>query len=210
MNETQTIRNADCLLTVTLTYSAPGQLGLRYHVQNHGPLALYLCTQLAEPAAPGSPDSPPQFDPNLVHIQVEPEGVCLDKALMDLSFREGIRVLDIPYLTQLLPGHSYEQALNLGLPLLPYRVRGSRPGQAPPTPLPLRFSLGYFKDGSGITTCEPTDSLPAGTYQVAPSHSREQHVLTVGSFQEPVPVANATPATGPAPAVSPESWTPWG
>jgi hypothetical protein len=208
MNETLVIRNADCLLTVTATYLA-NQLDLHYHVQNHGLLALYLCTHLYE-LTPGNPNSSPHLNPNLVHIQVEPEGVLVDKALMDLSFRDGIRVLDIPYLTQVLPSHSYEQALSLALPLLPYRVRGSRPGQAPPAPLPLRFSLGYFQGEPGITACEPADGLPAGTYQVAPSHSREQQVLTVGPFQEPVLVTNATPSTASAPAASPGKWTPWG
>jgi hypothetical protein len=208
MTETLAIRNADCLLTVTATYQA-GQLDLRYHVQNSGELALYLCTHLYELAA-GSPGSSPQLDSNLVHIQVDTEGVLLDKALLDLSFRDGVRALDIPYLTQVLPGHSYEQAFSLPLPLLPYRVRGSRPGQAPPVALPLRFSLGYFKGEAGITACEPSEGLPAGTYQVAPSHSREQQVLLIGPFQEPVPVANATASPVPTPTASPAQWTPWG
>jgi hypothetical protein len=64
MTETLAIRNADCLLTVTATYQA-GQLDLRYHVQNSGELALYLCTHLYELAA-GSPGSSPQLDSNLV------------------------------------------------------------------------------------------------------------------------------------------------
>jgi hypothetical protein len=206
MTETLATRNADCLLTVTATYLPTGQLDLRYHVQNHGELALYVCSHLYELPAANAPDATPQLAPNLVHIQVEPAGVHLDKALMDLSFRDGIRVLDIPYLTQVLPGHSYEQALSLVLPLLPYRVHGNRPGQAPPVLLPLRFSLGYFKGDDGITTYE----LAAGTYQIAPSHSKEQQVLTVGPFQEPAPVANATPSTAPATAASPAQWTPWG
>ena len=209
MNETLSVRNADCLLLVTATYPAPGRLSLRYHMHNHGPLALYLSTQLAPPTASNGA-APPPPDPNQVHIQVEPAGVHLDKALMDLSFREDLRVLDIPYLTQVLPGHSFEQTLSLALPLHPYRVHGSRAGQASPVALPLRFSLGYFKGEAGITTCEPADGLPAGTYQVAPSHSRTQQVLTAGPFQEPVPVANATPSAELAPDASPESWTPWG
>lgn len=210
MNETLSVRNADCLLTVTATQQAPGQLALHYQVQNHSLLALYLCAQLSELEPTGSSDARSRLAPNLVHVQVEPEGVHLDKALMDLSFREDIRVLDIPYLTQVLPGHSYEQALSLALPLHPYRVHGSRPGQTPPVSRPLRFSLGYFKGEAGITAVEPSDGLPTGTYQAAPSRSNEQQLLTVGPFQEPVLVANATPSTAPAPAASPESWTPWG
>ena len=209
MNETLATRNADCLLTVTVTYQALGQLDLHYHVQNHGALPLYLCTQLSEPAASNA-DIPPPPAPNRVHIQVEPEGVHLDKALMDLSFREDLRVLDIPYLTQVLPGYSYEQTLHLPLPLHPYRVRGSRPGQAPAVPLPLRFSLGYFQGEPGITPSEPAAGWPTGTFQVAPSHSHEQQVLTVGPFEEPVLVADAVPSTTPAPVASPEHWTPWG
>jgi len=127
MNETLSVRNADCLLLVTATYPALGRLSLRYHVHNHGPLALYLGTQLAAPAAGNGAATPPP-DPNQVHIQVEPAGVHLDKALMDLSFCEDLRVLDIPYLTQVLPGHSYEQTLSLALPLYPYRVQAA--GQA--------------------------------------------------------------------------------
>lgn len=210
MTETLATRTADCLLTVTATHQAPDQLALQYHVHNHGSETLYLCTQLYEPAAAGNPNSAPRLAPNLVHIQVEATGVHLDKALMDLSFRDGIRVLDIPFLTQVLPGHSYEQALSLPLPLRPYRVRGSRPGQAPPVPLPLQFSLGYFKSNSGITACEPADGFPPDTYQVAPSHSYEQQVLTVGPFQAPVSVIDAVPDTAPTPAASPGKWTPWG
>jgi hypothetical protein len=210
MIETLATRNADCLLMVTATHQPKGQLDLRYHVQNHGELALYLYSQLYELAPADSADASPRPDPNLAHIQVDTEGIKVDKALMDLSFRDGIRVLDIPYLTQVLPGHSHEQTLSLALPLHPYRVHGSRPGQAPPVPLPLHFSLGYFKGESGITICEPLAGLPADTYQVAPSHSNEQQVLTAGPFQESVPVANAIHSTEPAPAASPESWTPWG
>jgi hypothetical protein len=108
---------------------------------------------------------------------------------MDLSFRDGIQVLDIPYLTQLLPAHSYEQTLSLALPLLPYRVHGNRPGQTPPLPLPLWFSLGYFKSKAGVTTYK----LDTDTYQIVTSHSQEQQVLTVGPFQELVLVANDYP-----------------
>ena len=206
MTETLATRNADCLLTVTATHLPTGQLGLRYQVQNQSEQALYLCNQLYELPAGGSPSPFPQLDPNLVHTQVDPAGVQLDKAVMDLSFRDDVRVLDVPYLTQLLPGHSYEQTLHLVLPLLPYRVHGSRPSQAPPASLPLRFSLGYFKGEAGITTAE----LAAAIYLVATSHSQAQQVLTVGPFQESVPVANATPSLVPAPAPSPAQWTPWG
>jgi hypothetical protein len=209
MTETLAIRNADCLLTVTATQQAPGQLDLRYQVHNHGQLTLYLCNQLYE-LTTSSSNAIPQLAPNLVHIQVEPAGVRLDKALMDLSFREGIRVLDIPYLTQLLPGHSYEQALHLALPLRPYRVHGNRPSQAPPALLPLQFSLGYFKGEQGITACEVVDGLPTDTYQVAPSSSKEQQLLTVGPFKEVVPVADTLLNTTPAQATGAEQWTPWG
>ncbi|TVT40054.1 hypothetical protein FNT36_11145 [Hymenobacter setariae] len=209
MTETLAIRNADCLLTVTATQQAPGQLDLRYQVHNHGQLPLYLCNQLYELPA-SNPDSIPQLLPDLVHIQVEPEGVHLDKALMDLSFREGIRVLDIPYLTQVLPDHSYEQALRLALPLRPYRVHGNQPSQAPPALLPLRFSLGYFKGQQGITAYEVADGPPTDTYQVAPSRNKEQQLLTVGPFKEVVPVADTLLNTTPAQAASAEQWTPWG
>jgi hypothetical protein len=210
MNEILTSRNADCLLTVTASYYVPDRLDLHYQVQNHSSLALYLCNQLCPLEATSSAELPPQPDPNVVHIQVEQQGVRLDKALMDLSFRDDVRVLDIPYLTQVLPGHSYEQALSLALPLHPYRVRGSRPGQTPPVPLPLQFSLGYFRGEAGITPSEQSVGSLVGTYQVAPSRSTEQQILTVGPFQEPVPVANATPSTVPVLAASPEHWTPWG
>jgi hypothetical protein len=209
MTETLAIRNADCLLTVTATQQAPGQLDLRYQVHNHGQLTLYLCNQLYELMASSS-NAIPQLAPNLVHIQVEPAGVHLDKALMDLSFREGVRVLDIPYLTQLLPGHSYEQALHLALPLRPYRVHGNRPSQSPPAPLPLLFSLGYFKGEQGITTYAAIDGLPTDTYQVSPSRSKEQQLLTVGPFKEVVPVADTLLSTTPAQAASAGQWTPWG
>jgi hypothetical protein len=205
MNETLTARNADCLLTVTATYQEGGALSLRYEVQNLGPLALYVCHQLSEPAAADAAGPPPPPHPNLVHRQVEPAGVYLDKALMDLSFRDGIRVLDIPYLTQVLPGQSYAQALSLAVPLLPYRAHGGRPGQALPVRLPLWFSLGYFKGEQGITA----GPQPA-TYQLDPAVSAAQQVLTAGPFQTPVPVANATRSTAPPPVASPESWTPWG
>jgi hypothetical protein len=206
MTETLATRNADCLLTVTVNHQPTGQLDLHYQVQNHGESALYLCSQFYELPATDEADASPQLTPNRVHIQVEAAGVHVDKAVMDLSFHDGIRVMDIPYLTQVLPGRSYEQALSLELPLLPYRVHGGRPGQAPPVALPLRFSLGYFKGEAGITASE----VVAGIYQAALSHNREQQVLTVGPFQELMPVANAT--TGPAPtlATSAAEWTPWG
>ncbi|HET9502280.1 MAG TPA: hypothetical protein VFO93_01980 [Hymenobacter sp.] len=206
MNETLTTRNADCQLTVTATYQEGGALGLHYEVQNLGPLTLYVCHQLSEPAAADAAGPPPPINHNLVHVQVEPAGVHLDKALMDLSFRDGIRVLDIPFLTQVLPGQSHAQALSLAVPLLPYRALGGRPEQAPPVRLPVLFSLGYFKGGDGITASE----VAANIYQIATSHSQEQQVLTVGPFQELVPVANATPSRAPAPASSPAQWTPWG
>lgn len=128
MNETLSVRNADCLLLVTATSPAPGRLSLRYHVHNHGPLALYLGTQLAAPAA-GNGAAPPPPDPNQVHIQVEPAGVHLDKALMDLSFREDLRVLDIPYLTQVLPGHSFEQHSAWPCPCTPTACTAAGPAR---------------------------------------------------------------------------------
>lgn len=206
MTETLATRNADCLLTVTATHLPMGQLALRCHLHNHGELALYVCSHLYELAPTEGADSSPRPDPNLVHIQVEPAGVRLDKSLMDFSFHDGIRVLDIPYLTQVLPGHAHEQTLSLPLPLHPYRVHGGHPGQAPLVSLPLWFSLGYFKGNNGITASELVTTL----YQITTSHSQQQQVLTVGPFQEPVPVANATPSLAPAPAASPAQWTPWG
>jgi hypothetical protein len=67
-NPTPATRNADCLLTVTVTHLPMGQLALHCHLQNHGELALYVCSHLYELAPADGSDTSPQLDPNLVHI----------------------------------------------------------------------------------------------------------------------------------------------
>lgn len=212
MPETLFSENADCRLTLTATTDADDVLHLHCHVANTSGAVLYLCNRLYNLPRPYPATGEPLFElsPDLVHVQVDAQGVLIDKAIMDLSFHKGIQGLDIPFLTRLPPGQEHTDIIRLALPLLPYRVLGLSPGEAAPTPLPLRFSLGYFVETKQLAehiTEALTTQGPALRIELFLSSS--QQTITAGPFSQPVPVANAVGNPSPPPA-SPQDWTPWG
>ena len=155
MSETLSSENAHCRLTLTATTEAAGALLLHCHVTNNSATVLYLCDQLSQLSqlsqpAPATGEPVHELLPDLVHTQVDTLGIHLDKAIMDLSFHDGIQGLDIPFLTRLEPGQEHAQLIRLALPLSPYRVLGLPPGEAAPTLLPLRFTVGYFVDSADV------------------------------------------------------------
>lgn len=211
MNETLVAHNADCTLTVTAAYQAGPALHLRYEVLNNSALSLYVC----QPYAAVGPDSAAapgvQLPPNRVHIEVDPLGVQLTQAIVNVSFRDDVRVLDIPYLSELRPGQTLMQVVEVAVPLRPYRTHGQRPAPTPASALPLRFVLGYLRGTPELLAAlAPAPAGSPGTYEVAPAQSRQQALLAVGPFLEAVLVADATPSTAPLPPVAPAQWTPWG
>jgi hypothetical protein len=212
MSETLSSENAHCRLTLTVTTDAADQLRLHCLVANCSATALYLCNQLYQLSKPAPTTGEPGYEllPDLVHIQVDAQGVHLDKAILDLSFHQGIKGLDIPFLTRLEPGKEHAQTMHLPLPLLPYKVLGLPPGEAAPVPLPLRFSLGYFVESTEVMehiTVVATEQGPALCMESF--MHRAQQTITVGPFQELFPVAN-TEATATPQTTSATAWTPWG
>ena len=212
MTETLVAESAACRLILTATSDNANVLHLHCQVVNTGTAVIYLCDQLSNLPRPYPTIGEPVFElaPDLVHIQVDTQGVHLDKAVMDLSFHKGIQGLDIPFLTRLPPGQQHEHAIQLRLPLMPYRVQGLSPGEAPPTLLPMRFSLGYFVGSAQIEehlTEVVTSQGPA--LSIALFLSNQQQIIAVGPFHQPVPVANAVRNASPQPA-SAKDWTPWG
>lgn len=212
MNETLFSENADCRLTLTATTDASDGLQLHCHVVNTSGETLYLCNQLYNLPRPYPATGEPLFEvsPDLVHVQVDAQGVLVDKAIMDLSFHKGIAGLDIPFLTRLPAGQEHTHTIRVALPLMPYRVLGLAPGEAVPAPLPMRFSLGYFVETKQLAehiTEAITTQGPA--LRIELFLSNQQQTITVGPFQQPVAVANAVGNPSPPPA-SPQDWTPWG
>jgi hypothetical protein len=211
MPETLFSENAHCRLT--LTADASDEL-LRLHcrVANGGATVLYLCDRLYQLSQPAPANGEPGYElsPNLVHVQVDAQGVHLDKAVLDLSFRQGIKALDIPFLTRLVPGQEHAYTIQLALPLLPYKVLDMPPGEAAPIPLPLRFSLGYFVGSPEVEQRITEVATAQGPALCIESFMyRAQQTITVGPLQQPFSVANAVGTATPQ-ASSAAAWTPWG
>jgi hypothetical protein len=210
MPETLTYQNAACEATVTVAHPAADVLHVAYRVLNRGAEPLYLCNQLLQGEAPASGQLPAPVSSQAAHVQVDATGAQVLQAIVDVSVREGIRVLDIPYLTLLPPGQHYEQTLVLPLPLVPAKVHGARPAPAAAAPLPLRLTLGYFVGSPAFAAQAQEVATSLGTaYRVDDFLSNTQQLLTVGPFQAAVPVANTTAGPDLRP-VSAEEWTPWG
>jgi hypothetical protein len=212
MPETLTTADAHCRLVLTAATDGANGLHLHGYIVNTGEAVLYLCDNFYQVPRPYPSTGEPVFDilPDLVHVQVDAIGVHLDKAIMDLSFHKGIQGLDIPFLTRLPPGQAHAYTFRLELPLVPYRVRGLPPGQAAAVPLPLRFSLGYFVGSPEVEehiTEAATTQGPA--LRIALFLNNQQQIITVGPFQQLVPVANAVGNASPQ-TVSAAAWTPWG
>jgi hypothetical protein len=213
MLETLFSENAYCRLVLTATTDPSDEfMRLHYRVTNSSASVLYLCDQLYQLSqlapTPGEPGY--ELVPDRVYIQVDTQGVHLDKAIMDLSFHQGIRGLDIPFLTRLAPSQEHGHTVQLALPLLPYKVLGLPPGPAAPIPLPLRFSLGYFVGSSEVEkhiTEAPTAQGPALCIELF--MHRAQQSITIGPFQQPFPVANAVADAAPHTSSS-AAWAPWG
>jgi hypothetical protein len=208
MPETLTYQNAACEATVTVAQPAADALHITYRLLNRGPELLYLCNQL--PQGPAGDPGPAAVSAQAAQVQVDAAGVQVLQAIVDVSFREGIRVLDIPYLTPLPPGQPYAQTIVLPLPLLPAKVRGARPGQSPAELLPLRVTLGYFVGSPALAPHLRAVATSLGpAYQLADFMANTQQLLTVGPFAAAVPVANTSADPAPHPP-RPEEWTPWG
>jgi hypothetical protein len=211
MSETLSSETAHCSLTLTASTDASDTLKLHYRVVNGSTAVLYLCDQLYQLAELSLDTDEPVHElvPNLVHVQVDSQGVHLDKAIMDLSFHQSIMGLDIPFLTRLEPGHEHVHTVELSLPLLPYKVLGLPPGKAAPTLLPLRFSLGYFVASAEVAEHLSTTVTAQGpALCIASFMHRAQQIITVGPFQALFPVANAEVSTAPQNTAG--AWTPWG
>lgn len=73
--------NADCTLTVALTFSEPGLLQLYYHVQNHNALALYLLNQLWKGF---DQQNRVEVPPNGANIEVRPDRVTVSQAIAEI------------------------------------------------------------------------------------------------------------------------------
>ena len=204
--------NAACEATVTVALPADDVLHVAYRVVNRGSEPLYLCNQLLQGQAPdtATDQEAVRVSSQTAHAQVDAAGVQVLQAIVNVSFREDIRALDIPYLTLLPPGQHYEQTIVLPLPLVPAKVHGARPAQAPAILLPLWVTLGYFVSFPAFATHAQAVGTSLGmAYQVEAFLSNTQQLLTIGPFQAPIPVANTT--TGPnLRPTSPEDWTPWG
>ncbi|RZK22565.1 MAG: hypothetical protein EOO56_08135 [Hymenobacter sp.] len=211
MNETLAAHNADCTLTVTATHQPGTPLHLRYEVVNHSTLPLYLCDQLYEVAHPAeASELMVQLHPSRVHTEVDALGVHLTKAIVNVSLRDDVRALDLPYLSELQPGMSLAQVFEVAVPLRPFRTYGQRPGPAPASALPLWFALGCFRGTPELMAAlTPVPNAQPGTYEVAAWQSRQQVLLVVGPFLEAVPVADAVPSTAPPLPAAPAQWTPW-
>jgi hypothetical protein len=208
MPETLTYQNAACEATLTVAHPAADVLHIVYRIRNRGAEPLYLCNQLLQD--PTSGHEAVQVSSQAAHVQVDDTGVQVLQAVVDVSVREGIRVLDIPYLTLLPPGQHYEQTLVLPLPLVPAKVHGARPAQSPAALLPLRVTLGYFVGSPAFAAHAQAVATSLGTaYRIEDFLSNTQQLLTVGPFQAAVSVANTTAGPDLRP-VSAEEWTPWG
>jgi hypothetical protein len=206
--ETLSAENADCTLTVTLVFTGPAALQLRYQVQSHSPHALYLLNQLWQDIDPQNQVLVP---PNRVNIEVQPDRVNVRQAIPEVPYGLLVEVLYMPFMVRVAPGAAYTRTVDLPVPLLPYTAYESEAPTGPLLTRALHVGLGYIV---GLPHVEQALRQAVATtgdvlFASPPFPAKYQSIIEAGPFQELVPVVSQLNPYPPKPA-STDKWTPWG
>lgn len=206
--QTLSAENADCALTVTLTFPTPTTVQLHYHVQNRSALALYLLNQLWQTI---SNQNQAVVPPNRANIEVLPDQVKISQEVPKIPYGMLLEVPYMPLMVRVAPGADYAHTLTLSLPLLPYTRYESTPAPGPlltrPPHVELGYILGYPHVESALRQLQTTTGEPV--FAIPHFPASYQSTIEVGPFQEALAVVSLLNPTPTKPA-SKGGWTPWG
>ena len=209
-SETLQAENADCSLTVTLEFAADA-LHVQYNVRNRGILPIYLLNRLWNNIRRDSTTNVQVFEtlPDLATIQVDPTEVVISKTVVDVPYLMLVEVRQIPCMTRVDPGDSYEETIHLSLPLMPYTVYERAGSLGSAVLRNLRFELGYIQSSPLVERIvEPVVTPTGNAFYIEAFPARDQSIICVGPFKEAVPVTKQVDAR-PAKPVSTGEWNPW-
>ena len=199
--------NADCTLTVALTFSEPGLLQLCYHVQNHNALALYLLNQLWKGF---DQQNRVEVPPNGANIEVRPDRVTVSQAIAEIPYGMLAETPYMPFMVRIAPGATYTNTIDLPVPLLPYTAYESDSSFGPVVTRALHVALGYIVGLPHVEQALRQLTTTTGETIFSAPHfpAKYQSIIEVGPFQELLPVASQLNPYPPRPA-NPGKWTPW-
>lgn len=210
-SETLRAENADCSLAVTLEFAVDA-LHLRYQARNRGTLPVYLLNRLWNTIRRDSGTDAQVFEtlPDLATVQVDSTEVVVSKSVVDVPYLMLVEVRQIPCMTRVAPGESYEETVRLPLPLMPYTVYERAASHGPSVSRGLRFELGYIQGSERVERMvEPVATPTDEAFYIDAFPAQDQGIIGVGPFQEAVPVINQH-ITRPTKPASTGEWTPWG
>jgi hypothetical protein len=131
-------------LDVTLVQAAPDRLLFRYRARNSWTRELYLFNRLFVE----EPSGARRVDPARVYVVVDGTVLHVSKQMFEVPEDVEVEQPEVPYLSRLGPGETFEEEISLPLP-----VRESYPYMSPPAAASpgekrtcdqLVFTLGYF------------------------------------------------------------------
>jgi hypothetical protein len=197
--------NADCTLTVTLTFSERGLLQLCYQVQNHNALALYLLNQLWKGF---DQQNRVEVPPNRANIEVRPNRVTVSQAIPEIPYGLLVETPYLPFMVCVAPGATYTTTIALPVPLLPYTAYESDSSFGPVVTRALHVALGYLVGLPHVEHALRQSATTTGETVFSSPHfpAKYQSIIEVGPFQELLPVASQLNPYQPRPA---NKWTPW-
>lgn len=143
---------------------------LAYHILNNGQRDIYLFTPLTD--FRGQDWVPIS---NRVYVFWDENEIAhLTKRAWPVPDEVEVFMPEVPYLTRVPTGQSFEEHLRLPLPLLvnfPYRAAGEQVSAAPRKPVMREskgavFSVGYFIPKDGASELDPVPGIP-GNFRVS-------------------------------------------
>lgn len=144
-------RDDDIDLSVSAQRLTDTALSLRYTVRNGSTSDAYLVNRLYRLGELG-----PEVDPGIVYITREDDGgVTLRKQMLRVPSNIKVETPELPYVTRLAAGSSFEETLRVALPIMPYS-----PYELAQAPVSLgditmlRFALGYLLADTPLTVRE--------------------------------------------------------
>jgi hypothetical protein len=213
-SETLSAENAECALTVTITFPQPETLQLHYHVRNNDNVPLYLLNQLWRDFLhnPATNQSVADVPPNLVNIVARAEWVKIGKTIPEIPFGILAEVPYMPAMMRLEPGADYAQTITLPVPVRPYTPYESNLPDGPLIVRQLHFELGYLRGLPHVVAAATPLVTATGEAIFGTGHfpAKYQSIIAVGPFREALSVISqpGSYSARPRPA-STGKWTPW-
>lgn len=213
--ETLFAENAECALTVTLSFPRPDELQLVYRIQNNDTVPLYLLNQLWQNIYydAETKQQQVQIPADLVNIVTRQDWVKISKAIPEIPFGLLVETPYMPCSLRLEPGTDYTQTITLPAPLRPYTKYESNLPDGPLVSRALHFELGYLRGLPQVASAATSLTTTAGDIVWSMHHlpASQQSIIAVGPFQGALAVISqpGSLSARPRPA-STGKWTPWG